>query len=68
MDRLLVIVIPAALIVELLSAFPKLPRWLVWALRLAIAGGFARVLLHGSIYLSDPASSGRRHGLASGPG
>ncbi len=53
-DRLLCIVVPAVLAVELLSAFPRVPRWLAWALRVAIAGGLARALLHGSIYLTDP--------------
>jgi hypothetical protein len=53
MDRLLAIVVPAALGVETLSAFPKIPRWLIWTLRLVIAACLARVLLHGSIYLSD---------------
>ena len=46
--------VPAVLAVELLSAFPRVPRWLAWALRVAIAGGLARVLLHGSIYLAGP--------------
>ena len=58
MDRLLEIVVPAALVVELLAAFPRIPRWLIWTLRLALAGCVARVLLHGSIYLSDPAEPG----------
>jgi hypothetical protein len=52
LDRLLVLVLPAVLAIELLAAFPRVPRWLIWAMRMVIAGLGARVLLHGSIYLS----------------
>ena len=55
LDRLLAVIIPAVLGVELLAAFPKVPRWLVWPLRLVIAAGVARVLLHGSGYITDHA-------------
>jgi hypothetical protein len=58
LDRLLAIVVPAVLAVELVSAFPRVPRWLSWVLRLAVAGGVARVLLHGSTYLASPAEAG----------
>lgn len=57
LDRLLGLVIPAVLIVELLGAFPRVPRWLTWALRTIVAGLSARFLLHGSIYLTGPAAS-----------
>ena len=39
--------------VELLAAFPKVPRWLIWPLRLVIVAGGARVLLHGTSYITD---------------
>jgi hypothetical protein len=55
LDRLLMLVIPALLLVELLGAIPRLPRWPTWALRLGVAALGARVLLHGSLYLSGPA-------------
>ena len=58
LDRLLGLVIPAALLVELLVAVPRLPRWLIWLLRLALAGLGARVLLHGSMYLSGSTRAG----------
>jgi hypothetical protein len=58
LDRLLLLVIPATLLVEVLGAIPRLPRWLIWALRIAIAGLGARVLLHGSMYLAGPAGPG----------
>jgi hypothetical protein len=58
LDRLLVLVIPAVLLVELLGAIPRLPRWLIWVFRIAIAGLGARVLLHGSMYLTGPAGPG----------
>jgi hypothetical protein len=58
LDRLLVLVIPAVILVELLGAIPWLPRWLIWALRVVVAGVGARVLLHGSMYLTGPAGPG----------
>jgi hypothetical protein len=60
LDRLLALVIPAALGVELVAAFAKVPRWLIWPLRFVIVAGGARVLLHGSGYITDlngPATS-----------
>lgn len=57
LDRLLGLVIPGVLVVELLGAFPRIPRWLTWTLRVVVAGLGARVLLHGSIYLTGPESS-----------
>jgi hypothetical protein len=53
LDRLLALVFPAVMAVELLAAFPKVPRWLVWSLRLAVAAVSAPLLLHGSSYLTD---------------
>src|SRR5262249_56288545 len=52
-DRFLLILFPAAVAVECLAAVRALPRWLAWALRLALAGGAARLLLHGSTYITD---------------
>ena len=53
LDRLLAVIIPAVLGVELLAAFPKVPRSLVWPLRFLIVTGVARILLHGSGYITD---------------
>jgi hypothetical protein len=58
LQRLLTIVVPAVLAVELLSAFPRVPQWLAWVLRLAVAACLGRVLLHGSVYLAAPADAG----------
>ena len=52
-DRLLALVLPAALLVELLAVLPKVPRWLIWPLRWALVAGGARVLLHGTSYITD---------------
>jgi hypothetical protein len=52
LGRLLTIVLPATVCVELLSAFPSIPRWLAWCGRLAIALSAGRILLDGSVYLS----------------
>ena len=57
-DRLLGLVFPAIVIVELLAGFPKVPRWLIWPLRLMIVVSIAPVLLFGSIYLPDLTGSG----------
>ncbi|MHB1559563.1 MAG: hypothetical protein ACYC61_19115, partial [Isosphaeraceae bacterium] len=54
LDRLLGLVMPAAILVEGLGAIPSVPRRLVWGLRLAVAGLGARVLLHGTVYLTGP--------------
>jgi hypothetical protein len=52
-DRFLALVFPAIIAVELFAAFPRVPRLLVWALRLIVVGTTGRVLLHGSTYLTD---------------
>ncbi len=57
MDRLLGLVMPAVILVEGLGAVPRVPRWLIWALRMSVAALGARVLLHGSVYLAGPAAS-----------
>ena len=57
-DRLLGLVFPAVVIVELLAGFPKVPRWLIWPLRLMVVVSVAPVLLFGSIYLPDLTGSG----------
>jgi hypothetical protein len=57
-DRLLLVLLPAAVGVEVVSAFLPRRRWLAWSLRLVVASGAARVLLHGSVYLTDSAGVG----------
>jgi hypothetical protein len=59
-DRLLALVLPGVLVVELLAAFPRVPRWLIWPLRSAVAASGAGILLHGSSYLTDLAGPGTR--------
>jgi hypothetical protein len=60
-DRFLLILLPAAVGVQLVAAvLPRRTAWLAWALRLVVAGGAARVLLHGSIYITDSAGAGTR--------
>jgi hypothetical protein len=51
-DRLLFLVLPAVVVVELLATLPKFSRWFIWPLRVALAAGVAPVLLHGSDYLT----------------
>ena len=59
-DRLLGVVFPAIVFVELLAAFSKVPRWLTWSLRLVVVIGCAPVLLHGTSYITDLAGPGTR--------
>ena len=56
LDRLLLIVVPSALGIELIAAFPRAPRSLSWAMRICLAVAAPRILLHGSVYLSGPGS------------
>lgn len=57
LDRYFTIVLPALVIVELVAGIERVPRRLVWALRLSLAASVAPVLLHGSVYLGGPASA-----------
>jgi hypothetical protein len=60
-DRLVAIVLPAVLIVEVVAALlPPASRWLAWFLRLGMAASVAPVLLHSSQYLTDAAGPGTR--------
>ena len=51
LDRLLSIVVPITLFVELLGGFKRTPEWLVWCLRFGIALLIPRILLHNSVYV-----------------
>ncbi len=51
LDRLLFVVLPLAMLIELLAAVPKMPRSATWFLRVGLAASAGRVLLHGSSYL-----------------
>ena len=52
LDRLLTIVVPVALGIELISGFQYVPRWVAWFLRIVLVAMIPRILLHGSVYLS----------------
>lgn len=56
LDRLLTIVIPAALTIELIAGFSRLPRWAAWSLRMSLAASIPRILLHDSVYLTGSGS------------
>lgn len=53
-DRFLLIVLPVAVVVELIASVPKTPHRLAWLLRLAAALSVSPILLHGSVYLAGP--------------
>jgi hypothetical protein len=52
LPRLLTIVLPAAVGIELLCGLERVPAWLGWLLRIGLSAAIGRVLLHGSVYLS----------------
>jgi hypothetical protein len=60
LDRLLLVLLPAAVGVEVAAAVLRRMRWLAWSLRFAVAAAAAPVLLHGSVYLTDSAGPGTR--------
>jgi len=51
--RLLLVLFPSLIMIELLAALPRCPRWLGLLLRLAVAISAARILLHDSVYLME---------------
>ena len=53
LDRFLTITVPLALSIELIAGFQNVPRWVAWLLRMSLAATIPRILLHGSVYLSD---------------
>ena len=57
LDRLLLIVLPAVLLVEVAALSRKVPRWIVWVGRLVVVAGVSRVLLHGTSYLAGAGES-----------
>jgi hypothetical protein len=66
LGRLLTVVLPAAICIELLASRERCPRWLSWSFRGGLAWAIARVLLHGSVYLTGGqfAWTGWQAGLA----
>jgi hypothetical protein len=56
LDRFLVILLPAVVVIELFAAATRVPRPLAWTLRFGLAAVAGRVLLHGSSYLDGSSS------------
>ena len=56
LDRLLLIIVPATIGIELIAGFPCKPRSAVWLMRICLAAAAPRILLHNSVYLSGPGS------------
>ena len=59
-DRLVLLLLPAVVGVEIVAAIRIMPRWLAWFLRLVVAASAAPVLLYNSEYLTDLAGAGTR--------
>ena len=53
LDRFLTITVPVALGIELIAGFRNIPHCVAWLLRMSLAATIPRILLHGSVYLSD---------------
>lgn len=58
--RLLLLLLPALMGVEIVAALAGRWRWLVWLLRLIVSASAARILLHDSSYLTELAGPGTR--------
>jgi len=52
LDRLLTIVVPVTLGIELIVGFGRVPRAVAWVLRVGLSLAIPRILLHNSVYLS----------------
>ena len=59
-DRFLLLLLPAVVLVEVLAAVPKVPRYAAWVLRVVLAVAAAPVLLHNTVYLAELAGPGSR--------
>jgi uncharacterized membrane protein len=56
-DRLLAVLLPAAVIVECVAAVQRGHPWLAWSLRFVLSAAAAPILLYGSTYVSEVAGS-----------
>ena len=56
LDRLLLILLPLSVVIELIAGFARVPRPVAWVLRVGLASIAGRVLLHGSSYLDGSSS------------
>jgi len=52
LDRILTIVVPGIVGIELLAGLPGVPRWLAWGFRLSLSASIGRILLHNSVYVA----------------
>jgi hypothetical protein len=59
-DRLLLVLIPTALLGELLAASTGPARYLSWVVRAVVVAGAAPILLYQSVYITDLSGSGSR--------
>lgn len=59
-DRLLLILIPAAVVGELIASIPGRVRHLSWLLRVVVVAGATETILYNSIYITDLAGPGTR--------
>lgn len=58
LDRFLVLLLPAAFLVELLTDRRSIPRWASLALQAMLIASSGRILVHGSVYLRPDVEGG----------
>jgi hypothetical protein len=59
-DRLLFVLMPAVILGELLAAIPGRIRQLSWVVRVGVAAGATRILIHNSSWITDLTGPGSR--------
>ncbi len=57
LDRLLTVVLPMVMGIELAASNRRVSSGLAWPLRLSLAAVMGRILLHGSVYLGDSSTA-----------
>lgn len=67
LDRLLLVVVPTVVVVEIAVGLFGRAAWAAWFLRFALAAGVPPILLHGSVYLTTPSNAETTSLLKPGP-
>ncbi len=52
-QRFLLILLPAVILIETVGVWERIPRWLIWTIRLILAACVPTILLWGTTYLVD---------------
>ncbi len=63
-DRWLLLLMPAAVIAELIALFFGRPKWIVWLARGVISIAAGQILLHGTTYIAEMPGAARQWSVA----